>query len=390
VNNELSKLFDNLKCCVIVPTYNNASTLPQVINDILLYTKNIIVVNDGSTDESRKLLDAYSSIFIIHLEKNKGKGNALQTGFKFAVAKGYDYAITIDSDGQHSAHDLSKFADTLKNEPGTLVIGARNMDQDSIPGKSSFGHKFSNFWFRVETGTSLSDTQSGYRLYPIKALGNMHFFTSKFEFEIEIIVRAAWKGIPVKCIPVSVYYAPKGERVSHFRPFKDFFRISILNTVLVILALFFFLPRLFIRNFNSKKLRVLLGSNETTLRLSLAAGFGAFMGISPIWGYQMLVAFFLAHLLKLNKAFVLLASNISIFPLPPFIMYAGFILGKFFVKNPVDLAFNMQITFATVKTSLIQFFVGSIILAILAGITVTLLSYIILKIKRRNNHLITE
>jgi glycosyltransferase involved in cell wall biosynthesis len=390
VNNELFNLFKNLKCCVIVPTYNNSSTLPYVINDLLAYTENIIVVNDGSTDESKIILEKYTSISVINLEQNKGKGNALRTGFKFAVAKDFDYAITIDSDGQHNANDLSKFIDILKSEPGTLVIGARNMEQDSVPGKSSFGHKFSNFWFRVETGINLPDTQSGYRLYPIKALDKMLFFTSKFEFEIEVIVRAAWKGIPVKCIPISVYYAPKGERVSHFRPFKDFFRISVLNTVLFLMAVFYFLPKNFLRNFNGKKLRILLGSNETTFRLSLAAGFGAFMGVFPIWGYQMIAAFFLAHLLKLNKAFVLLASNISIFPLPPFIMYAGFILGKSFVKKPVDLAFNMQITFASVKTSLIQFFVGSIILAIFAGIAVTLLSYIILKIKRGNNKLVTE
>jgi len=384
VNRDIHEQFNNLKCCVIIPTYNNAATLPFVINNILAYTNNVIVVNDGSTDETRKILKTYPSISTIHFENNKGKGNALRTGFKFAVDKGYEYAITIDSDGQHSGDDLTKFIEILKNEPETLVIGARNMDQDSIPGKSSFGHKFSNFWYRVETGIQLPDTQSGYRLYPIKALDKMHFYTSKFEFEVEVIVRAAWKGISVKCIPISVFYAPKGIRVSHFRPFKDFFRISVLNTILVILALFYFLPKMFILNFSSTKLRIVLGSNETTLRLSLAAGFGAFMGIFPVWGYQMLLAFFLAHLLKLNKVIVLLASNISIFPLPPFIIYAGFIIGKLFVKHPVDLAFNMQITFATVKTSLIQFFIGSILLAIFSGITVTLLSYILLKIKRKN------
>jgi glycosyltransferase involved in cell wall biosynthesis len=367
-----------------VPTYNNAGTLVQVIDDILAYTTNVIVVNDGSTDETKGHLEKFKNISAVHIEKNKGKGNALKTGFKFALSQGYEYAITIDSDGQHHATDLPKFLESLQTEPESLVIGARNMNQDSVPGKSSFGHKFSNFWFHVETGTKLPDTQSGYRLYPIKALDKMHFFTSKFEFEIEVIVRAAWKGIPVKCIPISVYYAPKGERISHFRPFKDFFRISVLNTVLFTMAMFYFLPRLFIRNFNPKKLRVLLGSNETTLRLSFAAGFGAFMGIFPIWGYQMLVAFFLAHLLKLNKAFVLLASNISIFPLTPFIMYLGFIMGKWFVQNPVDLTFNMHITFATVKTSLIQFFIGSIVLAIITGIAVTLLAYIFLRIKRRN------
>jgi len=104
------------------------------------------------------------------------------------------------------------------------------MEQEGIPRKSSFGHKFSNFWFWVETGIKLSDTQSGYRLYPLTELKKIHFFMRKFEFEIEAIVRAAWRGIPVISVPINVVYAPKETRVSHFRPIRDFTRISIMNT----------------------------------------------------------------------------------------------------------------------------------------------------------------
>lgn len=377
-----SQAFQDLKCCIIVPTYNNAGTLAEVINGILKYSDQAIVVNDGSTDNTPSILASFPKIQVINIEKNKGKGNALRAGFKLALKKGFEYAITIDSDGQHSPDDIPKFIDAVLAEPNTLFVGARNMDQEGIPGKSSFGNKFSNFWYKVETGISLPDTQSGFRLYPIKKFENLRFYTPRFEFEIEILVRAAWKGIDVKSFPIKVYYFAKEERVSHFRPFKDFFRISILNSILFLLAIFFFRPIGFFRSLNAKKIKHLFGTNESTLKISLAIGFGVFMGIFPIWGYQMLIAFFLAHLFNLKKALVLLASNISIFPLTPFIMYAGFVVGKFFVKEPVNLSFNMSITLEAVKISLLQFFAGSILLAFIAGLTVFLGTYLIMTIKR--------
>lgn len=382
MKNKYSQAFLDLKCCVIIPTYNNAGTLADVINGILTYTDQVVVVNDGSTDTTAEALKDFQNISVCQLDKNKGKGAALRTGFKYARSKGFDYAITIDSDGQHSTDDIPKFIDALISEPDTLFIGARNMAQDGVPGKSSFGNKFSNFWFKAETGISLPDTQSGFRLYPIKKLEKLHFFTPKYEFEIEIIVRAAWKGIAVKSIPIKVYYFSEEERVSHFRPFKDFFRISILNSVLFLMAIFYFHPIGFFKSLNQERIRQLFGTDEPTIKIALAIGFGVFMGIFPIWGYQMLVAFFLAHLFRLKKALVLLASNISIFPLTPFIMYAGFLIGKVFVRKPVILNFDMAITLETVKISLVQFFTGSILLAVIAGGISFLVTYAILSVKR--------
>ena len=135
-----------------------------------------------------------------------------------------------------------------------IIIGARNMDQASVPGKSSFGNKFSNFWFKVETGLSLSDTQSGYRLYPVALLKDIRFFTKKYEFEIEVLVRAAWKGIDVVQVPVKVFYPEKDKRVSHFRPFHDFSRISVLNTFLVTIAFVWIKPRDLFRSLKKKTL----------------------------------------------------------------------------------------------------------------------------------------
>src|SRR3546814_184131 len=190
----------------------------------------------GSTDATSEILAGYTDMTVIHLPRNKGKGNALRTAFREATTRGFDYAITIDSDGQHFPDDIPLFIRAIEAGGPALLIGDRNMEGAGIPGKSSFGNRFSNFWFRFETGITLSDTQSGFRLYPLKKLQGIRFYTTKFEFEVEVIVKAAWRGIPVRNIPIRVLYDP-AERVSHFRPFRDFTRISILNTWLVLVKI---------------------------------------------------------------------------------------------------------------------------------------------------------
>jgi glycosyltransferase involved in cell wall biosynthesis len=242
-----SNKFKTSGVCVIIPTYNNDGTLAQVIADVSAYCSDIIVVNDGSDDDTVNILNSFPAIQSISYQKNMGKGWALRKGMRYAIKRGYKYAISIDSDGQHFAKDLPVFLDKLETAGNALIIGSRNMDQASVPGKSSFGHQFSNFWYKVETGIDCPDTQSGFRLYPLDLIKDMRFVTRKYEFEIEILVRAAWKGIKIDSVPVDVYYAPKETRVSHFRPFTDFSRVSVLNVFLVVGAFIYIKPRNIIR-----------------------------------------------------------------------------------------------------------------------------------------------
>lgn len=255
--------FNAHKICVIVPTFNNGTTIEAVLNDLSQYTDQVLVVNDGSTDNTNEVLNKLP-VEIVGYEENQGKGWAIRQGFKRAIELGYAYAITIDSDGQHFAEDLVSFIEALPTHQDAIIIGARNMDQLSVPGKSSFGNKFSNFWFWFETGLRLPDTQSGYRLYPIKSLKSFSFFTRKYEFEIEVLVRAAWSGIEVTSVPVRVFYPEKEKRISHFRPFLDFFRISVLNTVLVTITLLYIKPRDFFRSIKKKTSGRSLSNNYST------------------------------------------------------------------------------------------------------------------------------
>jgi glycosyltransferase involved in cell wall biosynthesis len=263
---KIQLLFRERRVCVLIPTYNNAGTLGGVLDSVLENTTQVIVVNDGSTDETLNILAQYPQVDCVTFKRNCGKGYALREGFRLARRAGYAYAITIDSDGQHFADDLFKFLLHLERSPNALVVGARNMGQVGIPVKSSFGHKFSNFWFWVETGIRLPDTQSGYRLYPLEELSKFRFVSRKFEFEIEVLVRAAWGGIPVEYVPVRVFYPEPGKRVTHFRPFRDFARISVLNTCLVLAALLYIKPRDLVRSLKKKALETLYTHSSSVLR----------------------------------------------------------------------------------------------------------------------------
>lgn len=388
----VSENFDEFRVCVIIPTYNNAATLASVIEDVATYTKNIIVVNDGSTDETLAIVDRLPFVQLVTYPKNVGKGWALRKAFARATQLDYKFAITIDSDGQHFAKDLPAFIDKLALVQDAIIIGARNMEQSSVPGKSSFGNKFSNFWFKVETGINCPDTQSGYRLYPLWLLKNIRFITRKYEFEIEVLVRAAWKGVKVEWVPVSVYYPPKEVRISHFRPFKDFTRISILNTILVLITFLYIKPRDFFRTiFLEKKLKEfvyghLFNSPHTDRNKAVSIAFGIFMGIVPIWGLQLALAIFLAVLFRLNKILVIIAANISIPPMIPLIIFSSYKTGAFWMgDNAGHLIFSSSISLDSIQKNLQQYIYGSITLAILAGVAAGLFTFILLKLFKRKS-----
>jgi glycosyltransferase involved in cell wall biosynthesis len=388
-NEKYNLLFKELKCCVLIPTYNNAGTIASVIRDVIQYTDDVCVIVDGSTDNTIDILKGFDITRVHSCSTNKGKGYALRTGFDFARKQGYDYVITIDSDGQHFASDIPTFIEALKHKNNAIFIGARNMTVENVPTKSSFGNKFSNFWFKLETGIELPDTQSGYRLYPIKALEGMTFFTSKYEFEIEVIVRAAWAGIAVEALPIKVYYPPAHERVSHFRPFKDFSRISVLNTFLVLWTFLYIKPRNFIHLFQKKKISeiadiYLLRSHESPSVKAFSVALGIFFGLAPFWGFQMLLVVFFAWIFKLNKFVALVASNISVPPMIPFIIFLSYKFGGLIVaSNRIDFTFSSSVSIQDIHQNIWQYIVGSFLLAIIASFVAGLSAFIFVKMKKR-------
>ena len=255
-----------------------------------------------------------------------------------------------------------------------------------MPGKNTFANKFSNFWYKIETG---KNGRYAIRLSPLPAEQNQRneVFTGKYEFELEIIVKSAWRGIDVRNVPVHVYYPPKEEHVSHFRPWHDFTRISLLNTVLVLIALLWYYPWKTVRSLNKENIRKFIRNNithspESSERITAAVMLGVFMGIVPIWGYQMAAAFLLAHVLKLNKVITLVASNISIPPMIPFILFGSYATGAWILGRPLDFSVdNMSLEF--VMNSILQYVLGSIVFAVVCSLVLGLIFYVLIKVFRK-------
>jgi len=238
--------------CIIIPTYNNCRTVADVARRALEVCPDVIVVNDGSTDNTAEMLYGMDVKIITH-DRNYGKGQALKTGLRFAGRSGFTHAVTIDADGQHFPEDIPVLISESDNYPNDIIVGCRNLTSQNMPRQNTFANRFSNFWFRLQTAQKLDDTQSGFRIYPLNSVHGLRFVTSRYEAELELMVYAAWHGVRVRGVPVRVLYQPEGERVSHFRPFWDFFRITVLNTLLCFGEVLYALPMALIRMITGKR-----------------------------------------------------------------------------------------------------------------------------------------
>jgi glycosyltransferase involved in cell wall biosynthesis len=373
--------------CVIVPTYNNHKTVKRVIESVLEYTDDLIVVNDGATDETPAILNEFGDkIVLISYAPNKGKGYALRMAFAKATELGYHYAITIDSDGQHFANDIPKFIEVHRSHPDAVIMGARNLEAEGMAAKSSFANRFSNFWFRLQTGIYMPDTQTGFRLYPLDKIKNLTLFTNRFEFEIEVIVKLAWRDVPFVSVPIQVKYDPN-ERVSHFRPGPDFTRISFLNAWFTILTALYHLPRRLL--LKGKLLKLIkeeaIKPEETNLRKAASIGFGFFFGILPIWGFQLLIGIPTAIFLRMNKVLFIAAANISLPPLIPFIIFFSYLMGQpFFDGEPIPFDKLSELSLDNIHDSYIQYLIGAILLSIITGLIGFVVSWITLTVLRKD------
>lgn len=378
-----------LRGLVCIPVFDNPSTIAEVARDCLRETPfPVLIVDDGSKQPVTTILDHHCSpgsrgprdagepllrsarasgrLRVLRLEANRGKGAAIQAAVRVAVAEGFTHLITLDGDGQHLASEIPKLLEVARENPWDLVIGSRGLDGPHVPEASRFGRKFSNFWVSYQTRSVVSDSQSGFRLYPLFHLQTMRFFTRRYDFEIEVLIRLLWKGVQVREVPIECIYPEASRRVSHFHKLWDNIRISCLNTLLVTVSL--------------------LRSEGSPSRMALALGVGIAVGCTPFLGFHTLIAAALSVALRLNFVLLFVGSQVSIPPLAPFVILASIMTGRWLRGDPGWMRpdFSARLAIERAGQQFSTWLEGSIVVGIVLGGLGSLAAYAVAKRLRAN------
>ncbi len=383
------------KIIVVVPVYNHSTTLRSVVERVLELHPSVLVVDDGSREPVSTLLEGLPIALICH-PRNQGKGAALLTAAQWGLQHGMSHMITLDADGQHDPADLLTFVDAIAESPQAIIVGHRDFAQESIPGSSRFGRKFSNFWLRLQTGSQLKDSQSGFRAYPLLIFQHLNFWTRHYNFEIEVLVRSSWAGLELQDVDISVYYPPENERVSHFRAFVDNWRLTLLNTHLTLRSIVPWPHRKIIERqaTDSDKLEVLsvfrplhsirqlLTENSGPQRLAIAAGVGVFLGTLPLLFCHTIVILFVCGFFRLNKVAAVSSSQ---FCMPPFVPALCIELGYYARHGHWLTEFSLQTLGYQALERFYEWFLGSLLLAPLLALLVWLLTYLLARMVQRED-----
>jgi glycosyltransferase involved in cell wall biosynthesis len=334
-----------LKVALVIPVFNHAASIGGVIEKVraavagIGEVAEIVVVNDGSTDSTAEKLAGLRGVTVLTHARNRGKGAALLTAFWHAQGRGCTHALTVDADGQHEAADIPRMLAAAREHAGDLIIGWRDMEsptcagggEAAVPANSKKGRDISRFWLRVQTGQDIPDSQCGLRVYPLGHVLKLRYRFKRFDFETEVLARLAWAGVTIRSVPVTCIYFPRAVRVSHFRPVVDTLRGSRVNVYLVGRRLLPFpRPRKVERaegtprfgpwwKWSSWKSAMKQAMRAGTSNTELATAFavGIFVGLTPFYFVQTILAIYLARRLHLNVIAAVIGSQISIPPLAP-------------------------------------------------------------------------
>ncbi len=377
----------------VIPVYNNAETVRDVVARARRQLPNVLVVDDGSTDRNLAECYAGTDIEVLRHERNLGKGAALVTALNYLREKPeISYMLTIDADGQHYPEDIPNFFPFMERNDWSLLIGCRDFSGPHVPGSSKFGRNFANFWMRVETGVKVGDCQSGFRAYPVRYIGKLRCLTRRYSFEAEILARAAWANLELHDVPIRSYYPKREERISHFHPWKDNFRLACIHAHLVGIRMLP-IPKQRLRPapkqpysiFRPRELfRALLNENSTPEGLAVSAGVSSFLAVLPLPGGHILAILYVTERLHLNKIMALAIQNLYMPPLSPFLCIE---LGYRMRNGRWLTELTLQSGVRELHLRIYEWFLGSLLLApfwmIVSGI---LVYFITAFLQRRKRH----
>jgi uncharacterized protein (DUF2062 family) len=355
----------SFKAAVVAPTYNNAGTLAGVLSGIERLGLPIIVVDDGSTDQTAQVLRDWlgahpvsEARVLTHLH-NRGKAAALRTGFAEAIRLGYSHAVTIDTDAQHDPRCIPRMLELATKSPEAYVLGVRNCRQAGYPRRSRLGRRLSNLLIRLECGLKVADSQCGLRVYPLELVKTVTCRAQRFSYEAEMIARAGWSGCPVIETPVNTCYLPPGRRVSHFDPWWDTARgiathVRLLGRAVMPVPHRKYRPagKVLRKRVTARDILRWLNPlrawremregaiNRTEFAAALAVGI--FVANLPVYPLQTGLCLYLARRLHLNPLAVLAGSQVSTPPIGLALIVAGIYAGNLLMHGCLPTLPDLQ------------------------------------------------
>jgi glycosyltransferase involved in cell wall biosynthesis len=209
-----------MKTCVVIPTYNEAKTIAELIKQILQQSLDIVIIDDGSWDNTHRIAKD-SGANVLRNQSNEGKGACLIKGFNYALSRDFDAVITMDGDGQHLPSDIPYFIRLAQYSKSGIFIGNRMPKTRSMPQIRILTNKLMSWLLSKLTRQKIPDTQCGFRLIKKEVLKRVKLKTCKYETESEILIKAARLGFKIESIPIKTVY--QGEK-SQINPFIDSLR----------------------------------------------------------------------------------------------------------------------------------------------------------------------
>lgn len=384
---------------VVIPVYNQPDRLREVAGRCLRVHPRVLVVDDGSDPRVAPLV-ADLPVEVLRHDVNQGKGAALRTAARHLREQGATHMITLDADGQHDPEDLPRMITSLRAHPEALILGVRAFDGVAVPGSSRFGRAFGNFWVRLQTGTRVHDIQSGFRAYPVGVIEALPCVARRYAFEVEVVVRALWGGVPVQEVPVHVHYSLADRRGSHFHRLWDNLRLTLLNTHLTMRALLPW-PHREVADINPqtsitvwhplRSIRRLLMERARPRELMFAVALGVFLGAVPLIACHTLAILIAAAVLRLNRVVAVAASQLCMPPVVPAVcIEVGHLLrcGRFLTLEGVQDVGNasfVQLGYMGLRC-LLDWCIGSLPVGAVLALLLGAATYVTARVLQRVRH----
>ena len=217
-----------MKTGVVIPAYNVEAALADVLEGVCSFVPadQVVVVDDGSCDQSAGVAGTWDVNTIIHTD-NRGKGAALATGFSYFLERDFDWIVTLDGDGQHLPEMLPDFIRTARTTTGDIILGQRCFTLNTMPWDRFCSNFISSLCVSLLSGTSIRDSQCGYRIISCNLLKNIDLETRHYEAETELLIKAVWAGWKVGFCEIPVVYNDSNSSINRIRDMYRFCRLCV-------------------------------------------------------------------------------------------------------------------------------------------------------------------